>query len=221
MTTLYVYNNQAGRFETVKDPYAGLPFIRHSRLTMRDLLGHWKPEIAWTDRRALEAYDACCALWRETIPVNSAFRPLCVCRTAYPSAHYAGCAFDMGKGFPASKRERLRLACINDGEWDYVEPTHTAPTWVHAEIRPDCGKGPRNLFPRLRIGDKGVYVFLLQEALTLLNASIEAASGCFTANTKISLIRFQKEQGLKQSGETDPHSWAALFYRSCAINGTL
>lgn len=63
----------------------------------------------------------------------------------------------------------------------------------------------------LQYGDSGEYVLAAQNALTELGYYHGECSGRFLEGTQSAARRFQKLNGLKQTGKLDAATWAALF----------
>lgn len=63
----------------------------------------------------------------------------------------------------------------------------------------------------LQYGDSGDHVLAAQERLTALGYYHGQCSGRFLEGTQSAARRFQKFNGLKQTGKIDPGTWAAMF----------
>lgn len=88
------------------------------------------------------------------------------------SQHYAGVAFDVGQKMSATQRNKLREVAEDAKVWSYIEPKALTPTWIHMDKRigpPACSTGG---YPMIKLGSKGVYVAVLQDALKDLKYSL-------------------------------------------------
>jgi hypothetical protein len=205
MATLFIYNQAESRMEIC--PYEGnLPYVWNSRLSAAEFAGREHTDIAWTDRRLLEAYDSLCCVWGGPLKVNHAFCRIKSRMHKAQSAHYAGLAMDIGRGMKLSDLGKLRALAVKTGDWGYVEPSHIAPTWVHVELR--LGSAPG--YPALSAGDRSVYCFVLQDALKAIGYEIPF-TGIMDASTVNALKKFQMQNALQISGKANRKTWKALF----------
>jgi peptidoglycan hydrolase-like protein with peptidoglycan-binding domain len=78
---------------------------------------------------------------------------------------------------------------------------------------PACVQGS---FPLLNIGSKGVYVFVLQDALNAVGYTGSGLDGVYGAATARAVSAFQTAQGLGADGITGCNTWNAL---TSAANG--
>lgn len=211
MTALYIYDHNSGEF--TRHTGAAIPFLAHGRIAVRGFLGQSAADVAWTDLRLLNAYDALCLEFGAPIYVGAGF-----CRThsglhAGQSAHYAGLALHMGQGMSFFEREKLRLLATGSGLFSYVEPSHLAPVWVHAElsVAPSCSLARG--YPYLARGMRGVHVFVLQDALLRAGQST-ALTGAFDDLTERALLRFRGNEGLAPDAYVDAPLWDLLLRRA-------
>jgi murein L,D-transpeptidase YcbB/YkuD len=122
------------------------------------------------------------------------------------SQHYAGLSFDVGQNLTNNARSVMRNLAISSGIWNYVEPASDTPTWVHFDER-QVASG----YPLLRRGSKGVYVCVLQDALTTLGYNTGGLDGIFGSNTYNSVLNFQKTRGLIVDGLVGNNTWRTLM----------
>ncbi|MGO1885925.1 MAG: peptidoglycan DD-metalloendopeptidase family protein, partial [Citricoccus sp.] len=73
-------------------------------------------------------------------------------------------------------------------------------------------------YPKLREGDRGTAVTLLQNSLRTAGNNPGTIDGVFGANTAISVRGFQKKMGLTVDGVVGPKTWGALV--TYPANGT-
>lgn len=205
--TLFVYDHILGRFDAFEGLNICLPYLNFGSVTLAQFVGNLDfSDIAWTDRRVLEAYDRMCSLWGNTIHINNALRRIKKGMVLQQSAHYAGLALDLAKGMDSGQRERLRKLAVSCGEWGFVEPAHLAPTWVHVQY--NIGT---NSYPSLTPGDCGVHVFVLQDILTFCGFPPYALTGTFDISTKDALKRFQCANNLAADARASRSVWNVLI----------
>ena len=204
MTVLFLYDHNARRFERFEG--AELPYLTYGRIAMRGFLGQSDTDMAWTDMRLLEAYDAFCEMNAGSVYVGAGFKRVGSGLYSGQSPHYAGLALHMGQGASSVEREQLRLLAAETELFSYVEPSHLAPVWVHAEITaaPSCSLSRG--YPNLSRGMSGVHVFVLQDALLCCGFNA-ALTGVFDAATERALLRFRESEGLMPSAFTDLSLW--------------
>jgi len=116
------------------------------------------------------------------------------------SQHYAGVAFDVGQNLDNAGRAALRAVAVNSGVWSYVEPGSLTPHWVHVDKRLSPPACPVGGYPAVGMGSKGVYVFVLQDALMSIGYTGTGLDGAFGPGTGRAVVRFQGSQGFQQLG---------------------
>lgn len=211
MTVLFLYDHNAQRFERFQG--SELPYLTYGRISMRGFLGQSDTDVAWTDLRLLQAYDAFCELNSGSVYVGAGFKRVGSGLHTGQSAHYAGLALHMAQGAGSVELEQLRLLAAESEVFSYVEPSHLAPVWVHAEISaaPSCSLSRG--YPHLSRGMSGVHVFVLQDAL-LCCGFATALTGVFDAATERALQRFRESEGLIMSASADLPFWNRLMKRA-------
>lgn len=122
------------------------------------------------------------------------------------SQHYAGLAFDVGQNLNDAERSSMRNLAISSGIWNYVEPANLTPRWVHFDER-QVASG----YPILRQGSRGVYVCILQDALTTFGYNTGGLDGVFGPRTRDSVIAFQNRNGLTQDGIVGNNTWNTIM----------
>jgi len=116
---------------------------------------------------------------------------------------------DIAQNLKPSVRKQLHQLAVKLGIYTYVEPYTMTPTWVHVDKRygsPACSAG----YPVLRYGSKGIYVFILQDALDFLGYNVGSLDGIFGSKTYNSVISFQKNYGISTTGVVACQTWTKL-----------
>ena len=211
MATIYVYNPQSNNMETY---YRGegetMPYATPGTLPVGEFRGSSRSSVLWTDRRAMDAWNALRSAWGRNIYVGYAFKRVWEGGHTPQSQHYAGVAFDMGQNLSPSERDALRNLAYSLGVWSYIEPAYLTPTWVHVDTRlgpPACVEGG---YPVVQYGSIGVYVLTLQDALNAVGFTGSGLDGIFGRGTLSSVTRFQSSQGLTPDGVVGCATWEAL-----------
>jgi len=221
LATVYIYNNYT---RMVEKYYRGLlepmPYVTGRTMTVGEFRANSNTNVVWTDTRMIESWNNFRAGWGSPLFIGYAFKRIWEGGHSNQSQHYAGVALDVGHTLGATAREALRRYANNSGLWSYVEPASLAPRWVHVDDRygpPACASGG---FPALSVGSKGVYVFVLQDALTALGYSSSGLDGIFGPGTRQAIINFQTNQGLTVTGTADCSTWVRLTSKANGIGLT-
>jgi hypothetical protein len=216
MPDVYVYNPVNRRVEYYnRDLWEPMPYVAGNTLTVGEFRAASYSNMIWTDRRTMEAWNVYRTAWGRSIYVGFAFKRIWQGGHSRQSQHYAGMAFDMGQNLDPATRNALRATAYNVGVWSYVEPAYLTPTWVHVDRRlgpPACAAG----YPLLRNGSRGVYVFVLQDALNALGYTGSGLDGYFGSGTAQSVRDFQSAQSLAADGIVGCQTWQSL---TSAANG--
>lgn len=205
-----VYNNWNGsmeRYEMEGDDI--MPYVNNGTMTVDEFKGKSTSNILWTDRRAMEAWNKTREAWGSPIYIGYAFRRIGENGHAAQSQHYAGVSFDVAQNIGNEGRRRLRDLATRLGVWGYVEPPELTPTWVHMDARyapPACSAG----YPLLKSGSRGVYVCVLQDALSTIGIAVSAIDGVFGPSTRNAVINFQRVNGLSPDGIVGCSTWRKL-----------
>ena len=220
MPTVYVYNQATNQVERYNRGWAdAMPYNVGRTMTVREFAGSSCSDILWTDRRAMQAWNQTRAAFGAPIPVFFAFKRIWEGGHGSMSQHYAGVAFDAGQTMTAAQRARLHQVATSLGVWTYVEPLNLTPTWVHMDRRltpPACATG----YPLQRRGSRGVYVFVLQDALNALGFTGGGLDGLFGAGTAGAVRRYQQSRGLAADGVVGCRTWTALTNEAHDIGPT-
>jgi hypothetical protein len=211
-----VFNNRNSRMERYElaggDP---MPYVTNATMTVDEFRGKSGSNIIWTDRRAMEAWNKTRSSWGSPIYIGYAFRRIGENGHAAQSQHYAGVSFDLAQNIGNEGRRRLRDLASRLGVWSYIEPASLTPTWVHLDARqgpPACSAG----YPKLKNGSKGVYVCVLQDALSTLGVKLSAIDGIFGPATRNAVMAYQRANGLTADGIVGCGTWRRL---TAAANG--
>ncbi|MEG2348596.1 MAG: peptidoglycan-binding domain-containing protein [Clostridia bacterium] len=208
---ILVYNNLKNKMEKydrrLNDP---MPYSSNKYLSVKEFRGSSKTDVLWTDRRAIEAFNKLRKLYGNSIKVGYAFKRIGEGGHTGQSQHYAGMAFDIAQGMPSTERDKIRDLAIKNKMFTYVEPKSLTPTWVHVDKRdvlPACATGG---YPLVKLGKKGVYVAVLQDALNTLGYNTGTIDGIFGRNTKNAVIKYQKAKKLTPDGIVGCDTWRSI-----------
>ncbi len=206
---VYVYDPLKGDWETGwLPPQGAMPYAPELRVGA--FAGYSCSPILWTDKRLLLAYEALCAVCGALLPVRYAFRRIGEAPHMGQSAHYAGLALDIAHAPSQPPRQQLLQMAFQCG-FDRVEPIWMTPGWLHLEAQVLPPASPRGGYPLLSQGDRGVHVFLLQDALTMLGFYHGGLTGAFRGELKQALARFQRHKGLPITGQANSPTWYAIL----------
>lgn len=220
MATIYVYNNDTDVMEVYeRGENEMMPYIYNNSLTVNEFRGSSNSNVLWTDKRSMMTWSQFRDYYGLPIFVGFAFKRIWEGGHSFQSQHYAGTAFDSGQNLGPAQREVLRQSAINSGLWNYVEPAYLAPTWVHVDKRnenPACVTG----YPALRLGDKGNYVLILQDALNALGFVGSGLDGIFGSSTVAAVKQFQEANGLPADGIVGCLTWTEITQQAKGIGQT-
>lgn len=197
-----------------------MPYVTDRTMTVGEFRGSSSSDILWTSKEMIEAWNIFRAGWGRPIFIGYAFKRIWEGGHTGQSQHYAGVAMDMGHTMTEAERDALRNYAIRSGLWSYVEPKSLTPRWVHVDKRygtPACDVGG---YPKLTYGSKGVYVFVLQDALGALGYTGGGLDGIFGSGTRGAVTRFQYAQGLTTDGIVGCATWNSLTTLADGIGAT-
>lgn len=207
MAKILVYNNATNRMETYyRGENESMPYNTNRTLRVKEFRGSSRSGLLWTDRRCMQAWNSFRYIYGKPIYVGFAFKRPWEGGHGNLSQHYAGLAFDVGQNLSSSERNSMRNLAISSGIWNYVEPASLTPRWVHFDER-QVAYG----YPIVRQGSRGVYVCILQDALTTFGYNTGGLDGVFGARTKDAVIQFQRKNGLTQDGIVGNNTWNTLM----------
>ncbi len=207
MARILVYNNATNRMETYyRGENESMPYNTNRTLTIKEFRGSSKSGLLWTDRRCMQAWNSFRYIYGRPIYVGFAFKRPWEGGHGNLSQHYAGLAFDVGQNLTEAERNSMRNLAISSRIWNFVEPANLTPRWVHFDERLVASG-----YPLVRQGSRGVYVCILQDALTTLGYNTGGLDGVFGARTRDSVIQFQRKNGLSQDGIVGNNTWNSLM----------
>lgn len=179
-------------------------------MTVGEFRGSSRSNILWTTKEMLEAWNSLRAMWGKPIFIGYAFRRIWEGGHSAQSQHYAGTALDVGHTLTAAQRQELWNLARRSGLWSYVEPLDLTPRWVHLDKRYGTPACPTGGYPKVSLGSRGVYVFVLQDALSALGFTGGGLDGIFGSGTKRAVTEFQASQGLVMDGIVGCATWSKL-----------
>lgn len=207
MAKILVYNNSSNRMETYyRGETEAMPYNSGRSLTVSEFRGSSNTGLLWTDRRAMQAWNSFRYIYGRPIYVGFAFKRPWEGGHGTLSQHYAGLAFDVGQNLNSQERNRMRNLAISSEIWNYVEPAYLTPRWVHFDERQTVSG-----YPIVRTGSRGVYVCILQDALTTLGYDTGGLDGVFGAKTRDSVIAYQNKNGLSADGIVGNLTWNTIM----------
>lgn len=207
MAKILVYNNGTNRMETYyRGENESMPYNTNRTLTIKEFRGSSRSGLLWTDRRCMQAWNSFRYIYGKPIYVGFAFKRSWEGGHGTLSQHYAGLAFDVGQNLNETERNSMRNLAISSGIWNYVEPASLTPRWVHFDER-QVAYG----YPLVRQGSRGVYVCILQDALTTFGYNTGGLDGVFGVRTREAVIQFQSKNGLSQDGIVGNNTWNTLM----------
>lgn len=216
MAKILVYNNATNRMETYyRGENESMPYNTNRTLTVKEFRSYSKAGLLWTDRRCMQAWNSFRYIYGKPIYVGFAFRRPWEGGHGNLSQHYAGLAFDVGQNLNNEERNSMRNLAISSGIWNYVEPASLTPRWVHFDERQVVSG-----YPLVRQGSRGVYVCVLQDALTTFGYNTGGLDGIFGARTREAVIQFQSKNGLIQDGIVGNNTWNTLMQQIVGIGPT-
>lgn len=221
MPRILVYNPSTNRMETY---YRGLlermPYTIPGTMTVGEFRGSSNSNIIWTDKRVMDSWNAFRRGWGRPIFIGYAFKRIWQGGHSAQSQHYAGTSLDLGHTLSGAERDALRRYAVRSGVWTYVEPASLTPRWVHVDKRfgiPACARGG---YPALRLGSKGVYVCVLQDALSALGFRTGGIDGVFGYGTRNAVIAYQRSRGLGADGVVGCGTWTRIANEAVGIGRT-
>lgn len=207
MAKILIYNNNTNRMETYyRGETSSMPYNSNNTLTVGEFRGSSNSGLLWTDRRCMQAWNSFRYIYGKSIYVGYAFKRPWEGGHSNLSQHYAGLAFDVGQNLSETERNSMRNLAISSGIWNYVEPASLTPRWVHFDER-QVSSG----YPLIRQGSRGVYVCILQDALTTFGYNTGGLDGVFGARTREAVISFQSKNGLVQDGIVGTNTWNSIM----------
>ena len=219
MPTIFVHNTATNTIQRLvrglNDP---MPYTIGRTMLVREFRANSCSNVLWTTRQTMEAWNRLRTDFGGPIRIGAAFRRIWEGRHAAQSQHYAGTALDIGQGMTQAQRNRIHALAVQSRVWGHVDPLRLTPTWVHVDRRfgaPACRGGAG--YPTVRQGSRGVYVFVLQDALTTLGFTGSALDGVFGPRTDAMVRAFQRRFGLAVDGIVGCNTWREAASRAVGI----
>jgi len=191
MYTLYIYNNDSHRLERYKlESYHKVPYTCFNTLYVSDFFSSTSSTIGWTTTAFLNRYSES---FKGNSPSVSLFRRIFEGGYVSESMHYAGLAADSS----------------------FIPKNHTFPfcDQNHLALYP-AG------YPKISYGDIGVFVFILQDALSSLGFCEGGLDGFFGFETQKALSSFCKYNNISFTSECNSVIWKSLTFQAagCGFN---
>ncbi|MGN1299552.1 MAG: peptidoglycan-binding protein [Candidatus Scatovivens sp.] len=207
MAKILIYNNYSNRMETYNRSLTqAMPYNSNRTLTVNEFRGSSKSNILWTDVQTMESWNSFRYIYGRPIYVGFAFKRPWEGGHGTLSQHYAGVAFDVGQNLTSEGRAYMRNLAVSSRIWSYVEPAADTPRWVHFDDR-----WVASGYPLTRLGSRGNYVCIAQDALINLGYNTGGLDGVFGNRTYNSVKSFQSKNGLSADGILGPITWRALM----------
>ena len=216
MAKILIYNNNTNRMETYfRDENQAMPYNSGRTLTVDEFSGSSTSNILWTDVQTMESWNSFRYIYGRPIFVGFAFKRTWEGGHGTLSQHYAGVAFDVGQNLDYSGRLNLRNRTASSGVWSYVEPIELTPRWVHFDDR-RVASG----YPLIRLGSRGNYVCIAQDALINLGYDTGGLDGVFGNRTYNSVRSYQSRNGLAVDGIVGNNTWRVLMNEVVGLGRT-
>ncbi len=208
------YNDRVYTYENLaeSDP---MPYSYNTTLTVREFRGVSNSPTLWTTIASMEAWNITRRAYANPISVGYPFRRIWEGGHGTASQHYAGVAFDVGQRQTAAQRTSIYNIALNSGAWGYVEPISLTPTWIHLDRRYGTSSCSGTLggggYRTVRNGTRGVYVMLLQDALSTLGyVTGPRIDGICGPLTEAALRGYQRANGLVIDGICGCNTWQKI-----------
>lgn len=201
MAVVLVYNEATGRVERyIRGEMEPMPYNEGRTLTVREFRALSASNTLWTSVNVMRSWNGFRKLYGKPIYVGACFKRIWEGGHAGQSQHYAGCAFDVGQNLNNEERAQMRMLAQASNLWSYVEPASLTPGWVHLSAGygvPACARGG---YPLMRVGSRGNYVLVLQDALNSIGYATGGLDGIYGNATRDAVTRFQRNNGLAEDG---------------------
>lgn len=194
MYTLYIYNDESRRLERYKlEAFMNIPYTSHGSMSASEFFSDTVSSVGWTSTEFLHKWNN---LSKGTIHPQSVFRRIFEGGHITESMHYAGLAADIPN-------------TPEDHPFPFSENRHVA-------------LAPAG-FPDVSLGDIGLFVLVLQDALAALGFNEGELDGFFGKETLKALLRFRKTYSVEGGDFCDRKTWCALSFRAagCGVTPTV
>lgn len=191
MYTLFIYNNESNRLERYNlHPYSNLPYATHSSLSVSEFFSNTSSSAGWTSTEFIRKWNC---FSKGQIRPEFVFRRIWEGGYICESMHYAGLAADT----------------LSDSNRDIFPFT----SQNHVSLFPYG-------YPDLSFGDIGLFVLVMQDALSALGFTEGELDGFFGPRTLSALTRFRHLYGLAPGSACDRQTWRALTFHACGCGIT-
>lgn len=191
MYTLFIYNSESNRLERYNlQPYNNLPYSTHSSISVSEFFANTTSSTGWTSTEFINAWNRFSG---GQIHPRFVFRRIWEGGYISESMHYAGLAADTFLNPPS-------------GIFPFISQNHVA-------LSP-CG------YPDISFGDIGLFVLVMQDALSALGFAEGELDGFFGPLTLRALTRFCHFHGLETKNTCDRESWRVLTFHACGCGFT-
>lgn len=186
MYTLFIYNNESNRLERYNlHPYSNIPYSTHSSMSVSDFFSNTSSCAGWTSTEFIQKWNK---FSQGEIHADFVFRRIWEGGCISESMHYAGLAADI-------------LSSAPSGTFPFITQNHVSLSpWG---------------YPDISFGDIGLFVLVMQDALSALGFTEGELDGFFGPRTLSALTRFRHLHGLKERNICDRETWRILTFRAC------
>ena len=191
MYTLFIYNSESNRLERYNlHPYSTLPYSTHSSMSVSDFFSNTSSYIGWTSTEFVQKWNK---FSHGQIRAKAVFRRIWEGGYISESMHYAGLASDTFSNPPS-------------GIFPFTSQNHVALSpWG---------------YPDISFGDIGLFVLVMQDALSSLGFAEGELDGFFGPRTLSALTRFRHLHGLECNNICDRKTWRVLTFHACGCGVT-
>ncbi len=192
MYTLFIYNVESKRLERYRlEPYSNIPYVTHGSLSVSEFFADTSSYIGWTSTEFIQKWNK---LSRGQIHPQRVFRRIWEGGHISESMHYAGIAAD-AENIP------------NSHNFPFFEQGHVS---LHPWTYPD-----------ISFGEIGLFVLVMQDALSALGFCEGELDGFFGPCTLRALTNFRHLYKLNSSNNIcDRATWQALTFHACGCGVT-
>ncbi len=191
MYTLFIYNNESNRLERYNlQPYNNLPYSTHSSMSVSEFFSNTSSCAGWTSTEFIQKWNK---FSRGQIHAEFVFRRIWEGGYISESMHYAGLAADT-------------FSTDSSGIFPFNAHNHVSLSpWG---------------YPDISFGDIGLFVLVMQDALSALGFTEGELDGFFGPLTLSALTRFRALHGLESSNTCDKNTWRILTFYACGCGAT-
>lgn len=215
---ILIYNNATNKFERYcLEPFDSMPYTHNNQLTVQRFLSGSFTSIAWTTTEFLDSLMDILNNHHGQLSISRCFRRICEGGHISESQHYAGIAMDFAQDIKALQRLKIYNILKSKKDFNYIDNLRHTRDHIHADTRPAHLKYG---FPELTLGNCGVYVLVLQDALNTIGITGSALDGFF-GNLTLSCVKsFQKSMRLRDTGYVDKQTWRLLANSAAGLGNT-